>query len=323
MKITDINIQPLAQEQEAWARTWAKKSPLHISTGELRALIGVLFLGSVVALYIVAGPLGAVIGSIVVAGTISALIHRLNTKKRAWQNFAKVNGWEYLSGAAKDDTNTYFPTVIPGNPILDYYEYVVRGAIEDLDCMFMSDGLTCMIITVRLPSVMPHLLLKSLRSSTMFDNRDTIEGEALEGEFSKHFTLYHHKNDQVNALSVITPDVMQVLLNNNQDQHVEIIDDKLFLVTPYSGNVNLANYTAATILLAKEIVHRANALQQVAQSAGSHAEVLYQKSWDEYDTYTKNHTGTRGVWRFYVMFALCCVLIVVVTLLLARIFPNK
>ncbi len=47
----------------------------------------------------------------------------------------------------------------------------------------------------------------------------------LEGDFGKHFELHVPAGYERDALYVLTPDVMQVLIDEAADRRVEIVDD--------------------------------------------------------------------------------------------------
>jgi hypothetical protein len=82
-------------------------------------------------------------------------------------------------------------------------------------------------LTIRLDRNLPHIVLQRRRGA-MFYAGDGPE-LALEGDFGKHFELHVPKGYETDALYVLTPDVMQVLIDEAADQRVEIVDDRLFV----------------------------------------------------------------------------------------------
>ena len=82
-------------------------------------------------------------------------------------------------------------------------------------------------LAIRLDRKLPHIVLQRRRGA-MFYAGDGPELE-LEGDFGKHFELHVPTGYERDALYVLTPDVMQVLIDEAADQRVEIVDDQLFV----------------------------------------------------------------------------------------------
>ena len=82
-------------------------------------------------------------------------------------------------------------------------------------------------LAIRLDRKLPHIVLQRRRGA-MFYAGDGPELE-LEGDFGKHFELHVPEGYERDALYVLTPDVMQVLIDEAADQRVEIVDDWLFV----------------------------------------------------------------------------------------------
>jgi hypothetical protein len=62
--------------------------------------------------------------------------------------------------------------------------------------------------------------------------RDLEDGERLnlEGDFNDYFSLQIEKGQEIDALSVITPDVMQKLVDYNQAEDIEILATNLYFM---------------------------------------------------------------------------------------------
>lgn len=82
----------------------------------------------------------------------------------------------------------------------------------------------------RLPRKLPHVVFDSLQSRKrqmrfLFDEN---QRHKLEGDFDQHFASYFPEDYSIDALSFISPDVMQAL-KEADEYDIEIIDDRLFM----------------------------------------------------------------------------------------------
>jgi len=91
-----------------------------------------------------------------------------------------------------------------------------------------------MVAELTLPRSFPHLVIDArLPDQTgdmsalpiVFRASQRID---LEGVFYKHFSVYAADKDKVAALSILTPDVMEVLLEHAPNADIELIENKLF-----------------------------------------------------------------------------------------------
>jgi hypothetical protein len=82
-------------------------------------------------------------------------------------------------------------------------------------------------LAIRLDRKLPHIVLQRRRGAMLYAG-DGPELE-LEGDFGTHFELHVPDGYERDALYVLTPDVMRVLINEAADQRVEIVDDHLFV----------------------------------------------------------------------------------------------
>lgn len=88
---------------------------------------------------------------------------------------------------------------------------------------------------VKLPTHVPHMYL---RPNTRLGRLSPLiafgggQRMSLEGEFDRHFTLYAPKEYERDALYVITPDLMALLIDELPGSHVETFADNLVITTP-------------------------------------------------------------------------------------------
>jgi hypothetical protein len=95
-------------------------------------------------------------------------------------------------------------------------------------------------LAITLERAVPQLVLDSIRNG---DNLPMpVEGGQrlhLEGNFDQYFRLFVPNGYERDALYILTPDLMALLIDETGDFDVETVDNKLFVYS--SGALNLAN----------------------------------------------------------------------------------
>lgn len=91
------------------------------------------------------------------------------------------------------------------------------------------------IVRITLPKSFPQVVLDSNKNDRV-QNSVRTEYEpsqrlALEGDFAKYFDLYVPIGIQINALSLLAPNMMQILMNHSGLFDVEFRDNELILMT--------------------------------------------------------------------------------------------
>ncbi len=109
-------------------------------------------------------------------------------------------------------------------------------------------------LAVRLDAHVPHLLL--IPRDRMFTLRSALfnltgsQKMSLEGDFDKHFQLYAPVDYTRDALHVITPDLMALLIDQLPGSYVETFDDTLVVTTPEPYDFGtLAAWAKVNVLL--------------------------------------------------------------------------
>lgn len=90
-------------------------------------------------------------------------------------------------------------------------------------------------LAVKLPTNVPHMYLRpNTRRATLTPIISFIPGQrmSLEGDFDRHFALFAPKDYQRDALYVITPDLMAMLIDELPGSYVETFADTLVVTTP-------------------------------------------------------------------------------------------
>jgi hypothetical protein len=93
-------------------------------------------------------------------------------------------------------------------------------------------------MALKLDRALPNMVLDSKENNSLFGSdlpisftRDQVL--SVEGDFDKHFTLYCPKEYEQDALYVLTPDLMALLVDDAGSFDVEIVDDWMFIYSPH------------------------------------------------------------------------------------------
>lgn len=91
------------------------------------------------------------------------------------------------------------------------------------------------IVRISLPKSFPQVVLDSNKNdriqSSVRTEYDPSQRLSLEGDFEKYFDLYVPAGVQINALSLLAPNMMQILMNHSGLFDVEFRDNELILMT--------------------------------------------------------------------------------------------
>lgn len=84
---------------------------------------------------------------------------------------------------------------------------------------------------VKLPRKVPHVILNGRQNSFGVSEYElVVEKVALEGDFSRFFSVLVPPGYRRDALQLLTPDVMEALKNFAQGYDLELVRDKLFII---------------------------------------------------------------------------------------------
>jgi hypothetical protein len=81
-------------------------------------------------------------------------------------------------------------------------------------------------VAIRLPRRLPHLVLRRGRGFGIVGEGPELD---LEGDFARHFSLRVPAGYERDAVYLLTPDVMAVLIDHARKLTVEVVDDWLFV----------------------------------------------------------------------------------------------
>lgn len=161
------------------------------------------------------------------------LIARLAERNGAFYTAARSTPWSPGMLFSRGDRRRIFDVVhfavgnwSVGN--LSYLKQLPRGGAEQHLWAYVD---------VSLPRRFPHIVLDSLSNNGLrgreLENPYNGQGAiTLEGDFSRHFRLTCPPGYERDALYLLTPDLMAVLIDEGADFDLEIIDDRMFLYRP-------------------------------------------------------------------------------------------
>lgn len=169
-------------------------------------------------------------------------------------DFAQANNMTYV---ARPDDIVYSPKPRPAwvGPLIPAtapaYVHRVRGSLQGYEISFFleyaaspvqtrgSDYVALRkrsIVKVRLPKIFPQVVLDSHKNEPGYISSfpTTIKSDqkiTLEGDFGTFFDFYAPHNLQVNTLTLLAPNFMQILMNSASTFDVEFFGDEMTLAT--------------------------------------------------------------------------------------------
>lgn len=192
-------------------------------------------------------------------------------KTNAWLMFAAVNNWGFDNLNNPGDIIPpslhfgYDPTLSPviqaniGGIVCDLVSYTCTTG-EDKSAQ--KHNFTVAAMTM--PLQMPHVLLLCKKNPSGM-RRDLGDGEELqlEGDFRNYFSLQIERDKQVDVLKLITPDVMQALVDYGQTEDIEMIGTDLYFITKSDirnfddmpGLINSVNAVAGELIENHSLSH--------------------------------------------------------------------
>jgi hypothetical protein len=134
-------------------------------------------------------------------------------------------------------------------------------------------------ISIELPADMPHIYLDSQKGGGRLARfvLGSSQKLSLEGDFDRHFRLYVPAGYQDLALSIITPDVMQAIMDNAEPYDVEIVGNQLRLLTDravYRHPERQARLLAVAGVVLKEADERLRTWSTADANAAADAQLI-------------------------------------------------
>lgn len=204
---------------------------------------------------------------------IAVFIQTFRANKDALAAFAAANHWRFDVSRADD-----IPLSIRGigekpklsNAIVLPLDSTVGRLLTYTYTYGIGDFQTnhyFVILHVQLPKPFPHIVLDSQKNydgaRRLFKNYQKVK---LENNFDKYFRVYISQNEQIDALSILTPDLMSDLINNGIKLDLEIKGTDLYFIAPESeANTKVLKYMLeSTQPILEELQHKAQTLKYIS-----------------------------------------------------------
>ena len=201
-----------------------------------------------VVVVLISVPLIPIFGSgLLILGIYYVYITRQYKKlaKGSWERFGTINGWgvDY----SRPNQSLIPPSIRYGDS--QVYSSILKANLSGVECSIFSyetkigagkvelpDNFD--IAVIELPKSLPHIILNTtLYQGVIQKEQPNHEKLKLEGDFSKYFNLIVEKGNEVDVLAIITPEIMQALIEYGHSESIEIFQDKLYFISYSAGEL--------------------------------------------------------------------------------------
>lgn len=226
----NVNYQPLEAINTAW------KTVMRTGLGGWAWPLAAAATAAGIWVSYAARDIRAIMITVFYFAYISALVNRY--KNKIWSLFAAANGWQLdavssveanMPPSLKFGHSPKFSPIIKANlngTDTDLFEYeCTTGHGRSSQSHYFT------VAATRLPKIVPHILLYTKKGhSEMRGDIDNAENFKLEGDFNDYFRLQIEKGQEIDALTIITPDVMQAIVGYGQGEDIEMTGDQLYFI---------------------------------------------------------------------------------------------
>ncbi|HIA92147.1 TPA: hypothetical protein EYO12_03475 [Candidatus Saccharibacteria bacterium] len=166
----------------------------------------------------------------IIQNMIFADRHGLLWRQRARVRNLGFNGVVFNIGHSARSLNSFSSFDLPLNFGVYHYRFTTGSGKNKKDHDYT-------VAYFDLPKELPHILLDSknnngLLSSSIPRFLDKDYEVSLEGDFDQHFSLYTAFPKPAEALTIISPDVMQTLIDETPEVDIEIVNKQLWVYIP-------------------------------------------------------------------------------------------
>lgn len=206
--------------------------------------------------------------------------HRMKKFRQRVQDFAREN---QLKSCSRGLDNSDIPPILSTHGDIraasfkNAYQFVSHDIpmlgyeieIEVLNLeMRHPRKLQFWVVKLEIQAEFPHLYLDAHNNDIGEGYRRTQRLQ-LEGNFNEYFNLYLPDGDQVDVLSVVTPDIMQVLMDSGRPYDIEIIGHNVFICSrqPIYQQEVLPHVLSFAEKLFEQLSHRAVSWKHPLQGA--------------------------------------------------------
>jgi|GEM_PF-3137890 len=199
-------------------------------------------------------------------------------KNRSWEEFALANGWQFDAEYSPEAmiplslqfgrNQSFSPVIVAqlGGVNAEVYAYeTITGGGKSQQTWDFS------VARVALPAALPHIMLRARKGLGQEVRQDFADHESLqlEGNFQDYFSLQIEKGQELNVLEIITPDVMQTIVDLSQTEDIEILGNELFFIqsgdarTPEPVRQLVQSVSGVSAQILEQVAH--TAVRGVAQ----------------------------------------------------------
>lgn len=146
---------------------------------------------------------------------------------------------------------------------------------------FQTEGKRMNGISVTIPKTLPHIYLDNHADSRTRGPRFTFHNSQrvmLEGDFNKYFQLFVPKQFHNQALSILSPDVMQTLIKSNQKYDVEIHGRRINIISAQRLKLKqstLDELQKIALQLLEEIEHKLKSWSKTSEAEAQKAHLTF------------------------------------------------
>jgi hypothetical protein len=169
-------------------------------------------------------------------------LRRPDLVQYSWRDYKILPAWLGAVGmAATKDAYCILIGQYMGYPVTMFlmWDNLTEGVYylnpNDQQRMRYIQQQTTGIVRITLPKSFPQVVLDSNKNdriqSSVRTEYEPSQRLMLEGDFAKHFDLYVPAGVQINALSLLAPNMMQILMNHSGLFDVEFRHNELILMT--------------------------------------------------------------------------------------------
>lgn len=191
-------------------------------------------------------------------------------RKRYWKEFATLNGWNKVLHSKKFvppsianygiRERSFDSSIKTEHWVITPHRYETSGGRH-------SRTIINTVFSTELPKAMPYIAIDSVKNfGGLVHAPEGFEVVELEGDVKKYFIIYVQKGLYTDALSILSPDILAVLVDKCRDYDIEIVDNMLYILAASDVRTmkRMQKMYAASEALRSELLHRAKSLNYQA-----------------------------------------------------------
>lgn len=164
-----------------------------------------------------------------------------------WQAFANDNKWLFTRQTAESPPTPLALASKQTSKMQQNVRFQITGSIGQMPfTLYQTTSIAYrhtdnyepwLIVSVPIMKNAPHLFLTSIKDMTTKAITRNLARIKLEGDFDNYFSTYMENDRQIEALSLLTPDVMQRIIDSRSYGFIEIQPGYLFTVVELKNTV--------------------------------------------------------------------------------------